>query len=104
MKTIDGIHIFSILSGLQQFPHSPGVYTTASEIDPNYLRPGKYTVDLVIWGGKTNTYIHDIIQSAATFEIQFNPQPDDDPRYAEENRDLGVVRFDYTWGAYSRSE
>jgi lipopolysaccharide transport system ATP-binding protein len=92
IRTLEGVFVVSALGGRKEVSLDAGLYQTAFEIDPNPLRPGTYQIELYCL---TRT-AQDLVPTAATFRVEPNPQPGDDPRWAAD-LDLGLVRGDYPW-------
>ena len=92
IRTLEGVFVVSALGGRRSVSIAPGLHETAFAIDPNQLRPGTYQIELYC----LTRLAQDLVPTAATFRIEPNPQPGDDPRWTTE-MDLGLVRGDYPW-------
>jgi ABC-type polysaccharide/polyol phosphate transport system ATPase subunit len=90
VKAVNGVWLFSSLSGKREVDIRPGRFRVATRIDPNHLRPGRYVVDV----GLQSALPQDFVAEAAVFEIEHSPSGYDDPVLRSE---VGSLWFDYPW-------
>jgi lipopolysaccharide transport system ATP-binding protein len=89
-KTVEGVWLFAVNSGKQKIALGRGFYTCEARLDPSYLRPGSYRLDL----GMQSVVPQDVVEDAIRLRIEFSHEGYDDPAWRS---DMGLVRFDYAW-------
>jgi hypothetical protein len=96
-----GYLIFTMVTGKRWVQFEPGTYATHCVIEPNYLRPGWYSLELSLVTGAA--VAQDVVPEAIAFNIIGKVAEDDNPRYAG-REDMGVIRIEYPWDDFRRLE
>jgi hypothetical protein len=90
VKAIDGVWLFSLLSGKRAAALEPGDYRLSTRLDPNPLRPGRYVFDL----GLQTALPQDFVEDALGLEVEPSLDAYDDPVL---RGDTGRLRIDSSW-------
>jgi lipopolysaccharide transport system ATP-binding protein len=90
VRTIEGFWLFTALSGRRPVELRPGPHRASTRIDPNYLSPGVFRIDLSAGSGSPQDFVEDAVR----FEIVHSTQGYDDPTL---RADVGRLRFPFAW-------
>lgn len=90
VKTIEGVWLFAVNSGKRKLAINKGVHVWEAQLDPNYLRPGAYCIDL----GMQSVVPQDGVEDAIRFRVEHSSNGYDDPAWRGL---MGLLRFDYAW-------
>ena len=85
MRSLEGVLVFTLTSGLLDVELQPGSAELSVTIPRNQLRSGRYTLDLYLLTAQPQDYL----LSAKTFEVVVSREPGGDPRRVRDN--LGLV-------------
>jgi lipopolysaccharide transport system ATP-binding protein len=92
VSTFEGVRVFSIIKPKGEINLQQGVYEISTRFSPNYLRPGKYSINI----STQSSVLQDVVADALIFEVKHAAESVDDQFWMSDNR--GVTRFDYFWG------
>lgn len=98
VSTFEGVRVFSINKPKQEIDLAEGIYQICTNLSPNYLRPGKYSITL----GTQSSILQDVVNDALIFEITHATESVDDQFWMADNR--GITRFDYEWDELQLSQ
>ena len=93
VKTLEGVAVFTLLSGLMDVDVRPGPAAISVTLPRNQLRPGRYQLDLYILTHSPQDYLLGPIG----FEVALARNGVADPRHARDG--LGVVNVEQEWSA-----
>jgi lipopolysaccharide transport system ATP-binding protein len=86
VKTEEGMWLFSVMSGKRDVDVQPGRIRLTTRVDPNYLAPGRYRIDLALSTLRPQDAVHDAIR----FEVEHSLEGYDDPALRGH---MGYLRF-----------
>jgi len=91
VRTLDGVILFTSSSSDQRslFRIDSGLYQIHSVIDPNYLKPGRYYLQV----GITCGVLRDLIPEAIQFEVRSSELKSQSPLFSLP----GYLYFEYSW-------
>jgi len=95
VKTIEGVWLFAVNSGKRRLDVEEGAHVCEARLDPSYLRPGTYRVDL----GMQSVVPQDVVEDAIRFRVEHSLDGYDDPIW---RGPMGLLRFDYAWSPLRR--
>jgi lipopolysaccharide transport system ATP-binding protein len=92
VKTLEGVIVFTLMSGLLDVELEPGAFDVSVSLPTNQLRPGRYALDLYTLTGSPQDYVRGAIQ----FEVAGAAGPGASPR---DTQHWGLVNVEQDWGA-----
>lgn len=91
LATFEGVRVFSIIKPKLEVDLKEGVYEVSTQLAPNYLRPGKYSINISV----QSSILQDEVSDAVVFEVKHAAESVDGQFWMSDNR--GITRFDYEW-------
>ncbi|MBI2890114.1 MAG: ABC transporter ATP-binding protein [Nitrospirae bacterium] len=99
IRTVDGgSSLFVSPSGQRNRPLSMGEYAISTDLHPNHLKAGVYTVALYLFVGGQK---EDVVNPAIQVQIEPHVEPGDNPFHMRWG--TGFFRFDYPWSEITPS-
>jgi lipopolysaccharide transport system ATP-binding protein len=92
VKTLEGVLVFTLMSGLLDVGLEPGEYELSVDVPWNQLRPGRYALDLYALTGPPQDYVRGAIQ----FEVAGPGDRGESPR---DHQHWGLVNVEQDWSA-----